>query len=108
MFAVIQTGGKQYTVAPGDEISVEKLEGQAGGAAREALAAHDAPDARPLVAAERQLDPELLVGDDQEDACLGDVDEGRVQLPLLEPSADRPPLVVAVRAAPLVGLVGRK
>ena len=30
MFAVIQTGGKQYTVAPGDEISVEKLEGQAG------------------------------------------------------------------------------
>ncbi|WP_421790082.1 50S ribosomal protein L21 [Hyphobacterium sp.] len=30
MFAVIQTGGKQYTVAPGDEISVEKLEGKAG------------------------------------------------------------------------------
>ena len=30
MFAVIQTGGKQYTVAPGDEISVEKIEGEAG------------------------------------------------------------------------------
>jgi large subunit ribosomal protein L21 len=26
-FAVIQTGGKQYAVAPGDVIAVEKLEG---------------------------------------------------------------------------------
>lgn len=30
MFAVIKTGGKQYRVATGDEIRVEKLEGQAG------------------------------------------------------------------------------
>jgi large subunit ribosomal protein L21 len=30
MFAVIRTGGKQYTVASGDVISVEKLEGKAG------------------------------------------------------------------------------
>lgn len=30
MFAVIQTGGKQYRVAPGDEILVEKLDGEAG------------------------------------------------------------------------------
>lgn len=30
MFAVIKTGGKQYRVAAGDEIRVEKLEGQAG------------------------------------------------------------------------------
>lgn len=30
MFAVIKTGGKQYRVAAGDEIRVEKLEGAAG------------------------------------------------------------------------------
>ena len=30
MFAVIKTGGKQYRVAPGDVIKVEKLEGEAG------------------------------------------------------------------------------
>ena len=30
MYAVIQTGGKQYRVANGDVITVEKLEGDAG------------------------------------------------------------------------------
>lgn len=30
MFAVIKTGGKQYRVAPGDVIKVEKLDGEAG------------------------------------------------------------------------------
>jgi large subunit ribosomal protein L21 len=30
MYAVIQTGGKQYTVKPGDDLSVEKLEGAVG------------------------------------------------------------------------------
>ncbi|HDG98583.1 MAG: 50S ribosomal protein L21 [Deltaproteobacteria bacterium] len=30
MYAVIQTGGKQYKVAPGDEIQVEKLPALAG------------------------------------------------------------------------------
>ncbi|HEY0836699.1 MAG TPA: 50S ribosomal protein L21 [Azospirillum sp.] len=30
MFAVIRTGGKQYKVANGDVIKVEKLEGEAG------------------------------------------------------------------------------
>jgi large subunit ribosomal protein L21 len=30
MYAVIKTGGKQYTVAPGDEVRLEKLSGQAG------------------------------------------------------------------------------
>src|SRR5882724_605941 len=30
MFAVIRTGGKQYKVASGDVIAVEKLEGKAG------------------------------------------------------------------------------
>lgn len=29
-YAVIQTGGKQYRVAPGDVITVEKLEGESG------------------------------------------------------------------------------
>jgi large subunit ribosomal protein L21 len=30
MFAVVRTGGKQYRVAPGDKIAVEKLDGIAG------------------------------------------------------------------------------
>ncbi|HRZ86645.1 MAG TPA: 50S ribosomal protein L21 [bacterium] len=30
MIAVVQTGGKQYKVAAGDVISIEKLEGNAG------------------------------------------------------------------------------
>ncbi|MBW3577583.1 MAG: 50S ribosomal protein L21 [Actinobacteria bacterium] len=30
MYAVIATGGKQYRVAPGDELRVEKLDGQVG------------------------------------------------------------------------------
>jgi len=30
MYAVIQTGGKQYRVTPGEEVNVEKLEGQVG------------------------------------------------------------------------------
>ena len=30
MFAVIKTGGKQYKVAPGDTLFVEKLPGEAG------------------------------------------------------------------------------
>lgn len=32
MFAVIKTGGKQYTVAAGDELTIEKLEVEAGSA----------------------------------------------------------------------------
>ncbi len=32
MFAVVRTGGKQYRVAPGDKIVVEKLDGNAGDA----------------------------------------------------------------------------
>ena len=30
MFAVVRTGGKQYRVAPGDKIVVEKIDGEAG------------------------------------------------------------------------------
>lgn len=30
MYAIIQTGGKQYAVAPGDELRVEKLPGEVG------------------------------------------------------------------------------
>jgi large subunit ribosomal protein L21 len=30
MYAVIQTGGKQYKVEPGEELSVEKLDGNVG------------------------------------------------------------------------------
>ncbi len=32
MYAVIETGGKQYRVAPGDVIHVNKLDGEAGSA----------------------------------------------------------------------------
>ena len=32
MYAIIQTGGKQYRVAPGQEVKVEKLPGEAGDA----------------------------------------------------------------------------
>ena len=34
MYAVIETGGKQYAVSPGDEIRVEKLPGEVGDAVR--------------------------------------------------------------------------
>jgi large subunit ribosomal protein L21 len=34
MYAVIQTGGKQYKVAPGEVVQVEKLEGEIGAAAK--------------------------------------------------------------------------
>ncbi len=30
MFAIVRTGGKQYKVAKGDKIEIEKLEGKAG------------------------------------------------------------------------------
>ena len=30
MYAVIQTGGKQYKVAPGEELKIEKLDGKVG------------------------------------------------------------------------------
>ena len=30
MHAIIETGGKQYRVAPGDVVRVEKLEGEVG------------------------------------------------------------------------------
>lgn len=30
MYAIIETGGKQYPVSPGEEVQVEKLEGQVG------------------------------------------------------------------------------
>jgi len=30
MYAIIETGGKQYAVAPGDKVRVEKLEGEPG------------------------------------------------------------------------------
>lgn len=30
MYAVIQTGGKQYKITPGEEVKVEKLDGEVG------------------------------------------------------------------------------
>ncbi len=34
MYAVIETGGKQYAVSPGDEIRVERLAGEVGDSIR--------------------------------------------------------------------------
>lgn len=45
MFAVVKTGGKQYRVAEGDVIKVEKLEGEAGKSVK--------------------LDEVLMIGDDK-------------------------------------------
>ena len=43
MYAVIRSGGKQYRVAPGETIRVEKLAGKVGGKVTfdEVLAVHD-------------------------------------------------------------------
>ena len=43
MYAVIRSGGKQYRVAPGETIRVEKLDGKVGGKVTfdEVLAVHD-------------------------------------------------------------------
>lgn len=30
MFAIVRTGGKQYRVAPGDQVTVERIEGEVG------------------------------------------------------------------------------
>ena len=30
MYAIIETGGKQYTVSPGDQIKIEKIDGDVG------------------------------------------------------------------------------
>ena len=46
MFAIVRTGGKQYRVAAGDKIVVEKLDGEADQALDRALGLI-APAARP-------------------------------------------------------------
>ncbi len=51
MFAVIQTGGKQYRVAEGDRISVEKLDVEPGGSV--------------------ELDRVLMVGDGESAPTVG-------------------------------------
>lgn len=32
MYAIIETGGKQYSVSPGDEIRIERIDGEVGSA----------------------------------------------------------------------------
>src|SRR3982751_492670 len=50
MFAVVRTGGKQYRVAPGDKIVVEKLDGNAGDKITlgEVLLAGEGSDLKPV------------------------------------------------------------
>jgi large subunit ribosomal protein L21 len=49
MFAIVRTGGKQYRVAAGDKIVVEKLDGEAGASVTlsDVLFASDAGEAKP-------------------------------------------------------------
>ena len=50
MFAIVRTGGKQYRVAAGDKIAVEKIEGEAGDTVSlgDVLFAADGSDAKPV------------------------------------------------------------
>ncbi|MFA9430852.1 50S ribosomal protein L21 [Egicoccus sp. AB-alg2] len=54
MYAVIATGGKQYRVQPGQEVTIEKLTGAVGDAV--------------------ELTPLLVVGDDGDVTTGGDLD----------------------------------
>jgi large subunit ribosomal protein L21 len=64
VYAVIRTGGKQYRVAPGDEISVEKIAAEVG-------------DSVDLAAV-------MLVGDDGDVTIGGDVDGTTVAATVVE------------------------
>ena len=55
MYAIVKTGGKQYKVAPGDKINIEKLDAEVG--AEVALDALMVVDGEEVVA-----DPEALKG----------------------------------------------
>ena len=50
MFAIVRTGGKQYRVAAGDKIAVEKIEGEAGAAVElaDVLLAGDGTELKPV------------------------------------------------------------
>jgi large subunit ribosomal protein L21 len=51
MYAVIRTGGKQYKVAPQDELQIEKIEGAAGDAVNFAEVLMVGGEGEPLVGA---------------------------------------------------------
>ena len=57
MFAVVRTGGKQYRVAAGDKIAVEKLAGEAGDKITlgDILLAGEDGELRPALGGQRQL-----------------------------------------------------
>jgi large subunit ribosomal protein L21 len=52
MFAIVRTGGKQYRVAPGDEITVDRLPGLEAGARVELATLRFGSDAPAAVTAE--------------------------------------------------------
>lgn len=63
MYAIVKTGGKQYKVAPGDIISVEKLEVEVGAkVALEAIAIVDGDkvEADPAKAAQTKVEAVVL------------------------------------------------
>ena len=78
MYAVIKTGGKQYRVAAGDVIKIEKLDGERGVAVA--------------------FDDVLLVGDDGETRVGTPIVSGaRVQGTILEQARDRKVIVFKFR-----------
>ena len=85
MYAVIQTGGKQYRVAPGDTIRIERVEGKVGEKVNfgNVLAVHG--------------DAVLSVG-------LPMLRAGSVSFPIRVVQKDGKPLFVAVDVCRAVGL----
>ena len=51
MYAIIETGGKQYPVSPGEEIRVENLEGEVGASVEFTKVLAVSPDSGSLLAA---------------------------------------------------------
>lgn len=78
MYAVIRTGGKQYRVAQGDVVKVEKLEGDAG--------------------TELTFEDVLLVGDDEQTRIGTPVIEGaQVKGTIVEQGRDKKLLIFKFR-----------
>ncbi len=76
MYAVIETGGKQYRVSPGDTIRVERLEGEIG--------------------AEVQFDKVLAVVDDSQKVLTGS-EAGRARVRGTIAAQDRGPKVLVFK-----------
>jgi len=84
-FAVIQTGGKQYKVSPGEKIRVEKLNAKGEG---------NSPKQSELATGQVIFDKILLVGDDN-DVKIGApyVEGAKVEAKVLRQGRDKKKIV---------------